>query len=332
MTPLLEVRGLQVEITTSRGTARAVDGVSFTLERGEALGLVGESGSGKTLTLRAILGLLPRGARITAGEILLEGENLAAAGPERLREIRGRRIAMIFQEPSAALDPVMRVGPQIAEGPAAQLGLGRTAAAARAIELMALTGIPAAATRSRAYPHELSGGMRQRVMIASALASEPGILLCDEPTTALDVTIQDQVLRLLAELRERQGLSLLYVTHDLAVVAQTCERLAVMYAGRIVETGLVDDVFRRPLHPYTLGLLRAVVDFDAPRQELEAIPGSPPDPLHVPGGCPFHPRCRFALPECTSGPIELVDVAPGRSSACIRHDLLLHEPSPVPGA
>jgi peptide/nickel transport system ATP-binding protein/oligopeptide transport system ATP-binding protein len=205
------------------------------------------------MTLRAILGLLPHGARITAGDVMLEGENLASASPERLREIRGRRIAMIFQEPSAALDPVMRVGPQIAEGPATQLGLDRAAAQARAVELMALTGIPAAGTRSRAYPHELSGGMRQRVMIASALASEPAILLCDEPTTALDVTIQDQVLRLLAELRGRRGLSLVYVTHDLAVVAQTCERLAVMYAGRLVETGFVDHVFRRPLHPYTLG-------------------------------------------------------------------------------
>jgi oligopeptide/dipeptide ABC transporter ATP-binding protein len=284
------------------------------------------------MTLRAILGLLPHGARITAGDVMLEGENLASASPERLREIRGRRIAMIFQEPSAALDPVMRVGPQIAEGPATQLGLDRAAAQARAVELMALTGIPAAGTRSRAYPHELSGGMRQRVMIASALASEPAILLCDEPTTALDVTIQDQVLRLLAELRGRRGLSLVYVTHDLAVVAQTCERLAVMYAGRLVETGFVDHVFRRPLHPYTLGLLRAVVDFDAPRQELEAIPGSPPDPLHVPSGCPFHPRCRLALADCVIGPVELVEVTPDHSSACIRHHLLLHERSPLPGA
>ena len=230
--PLLDVRDLQVRIPLSRGTVRAVDGASFRVERGEALGLVGESGCGKSMTLRAVLGLLPRPAVITGGQVLFEGEDLAAARPSRLRDLRGKDIAMIFQEPMTALNPVMKVGAQIAEAPLAHLGYGRRRSRVRALELMQLVGIPDPRRRAEAYPHELSGGMRQRVMIAIALSCEPRLILCDEPTTALDVTIQDQILKLLLNLREELGMSVVFVTHDLAVVAQTCQSLAVMYAAR----------------------------------------------------------------------------------------------------
>jgi oligopeptide/dipeptide ABC transporter ATP-binding protein len=330
MSPLLEVSDLRIDVAKRHGAVRVVDGASFSVAQGESLGLVGESGSGKTLTLRAILGLLPQGVRIAGGEIRFDGVDIAHASPRELRRIRGRSIAMIFQEPTAALDPVMRVGRQIAEGPEAQLRLPRARAQARASELMDLAGIADPARRAQAYPHELSGGMRQRVMIAMALASEPRLLLCDEPTTALDVTIQAQVLRLLAERRASAGTSIVYVTHDLAVVAQICERVAVMYAGRIVETGSVAEVFRWPRHPYTLGLLRAVIDFDLPRQALRSIPGTPPDPAHLPSGCPFHPRCPWALDVCTTAPVPLVDIGGGRATACIRHHELAAEPSPLP--
>ena len=282
--PLLDVRDLQVRIPLSRGTVRAVDGASFRVERGQALGLVGESGCGKSMTLRAVLGLLPRPAVISGGEVLFEGEDLAAARPSRLRELRGKGIAMIFQEPMTALNPVMRVGAQIAEAPLAHLGYSRRRSRERALELMQLVGIPDHRRRANAYPHELSGGMRQRVMIAIALSCEPRLILCDEPTTALDVTIQDQILKLLLRLREELGMSVVFVTHDLAVVAQTCQSLAVMYAGQVVESGTVHDVFHQPRHPYTLGLLRSVPDADDVRESLDSIPGSPPDLVSPPPG------------------------------------------------
>ena len=238
-TPILDVRDLRVEIPLTRGTVHAVQSASFTVEAGQALGLVGESGCGKSMTLRAILGLLPQPGHITGGEIRFEGDDLANAGPRRLRHVRGARIGIIFQEPMTALNPVMRVGDQIAEGPRVHLGKSRAEARRTALELMRKVGIPDPARRSRAYPHELSGGMRQRVMIAIALSCEPRLILCDEPTTALDVTIQDQILKLLSAMRRDLGVSVVFVTHDLAVVAQTCERIAVMYAGQIVETGTV---------------------------------------------------------------------------------------------
>jgi len=315
--PLLDVRDLRVELPLSRGTVHAVEGVSLTVGPGEAFGLVGESGCGKSMTLRAIMALLPRPGQIVNGQVLFEGEDLVTASPSRLRQIRGGSIAMIFQEPMTALNPVMRVGDQIAEGPLVHLGLSRTAARERALDLMRRVGIPDPVRRASAYPHELSGGLRQRIMIAIALSCDPKLILCDEPTTALDVTIQDQILKLLLNLRREFGVSVLFVTHDLAVVAETCERLAVMYAGQIVETGTVDEVFRAPRHPYTLGLLRSVPDFDSGQDSLSSIQGAPPDLVIPPPGCRFHPRCPFAQEDCISGEFPLRPLSAGRSTACI---------------
>jgi peptide/nickel transport system ATP-binding protein/oligopeptide transport system ATP-binding protein len=317
---ILDVRDLTVEFPLARGVLRAVDGASFTVRRGEALGLVGESGSGKTMALRALVGLVPRAGRVAGGAIVFEGEDLAGASPERRRSVRGREIAIVFQEPMTALNPVLRVGDQIAEGPLARLGLGRKRARDRALELMRMVGIPDPSHRYDAYPHELSGGMRQRVMIAIALALDPKLILCDEPTTALDVTIQDQILRLLASLRDELGLSVVFVSHDLAVIAETCERVAVMYAGQVIETGPVETVFREPRHPYTLSLLRSVPSFDRIREALVSIPGSPPDLAAPPPGCRFHPRCPFARADCTTGEFPLVPFAGGRATACIHSD------------
>jgi peptide/nickel transport system ATP-binding protein/oligopeptide transport system ATP-binding protein len=319
-TPILDVRDLRVEIPLTRGTVHAVQSASFTVEAGQALGLVGESGCGKSMTLRAILGLLPQPGHITGGEIRFEGDDLANAGPRRLRDVRGARIGIIFQEPMTALNPVMRVGDQIAEGPRVHLGKSRSEARQTALELMRKVGIPDPARRAQAYPHELSGGMRQRVMIAIALSCEPRLILCDEPTTALDVTIQDQILKLLSAMRRDLGVSVVFVTHDLAVVAQTCERIAVMYAGQVVETGTVDEVFRAPRHPYTLGLLRSVPRFDDVRKTLDSIPGQPPDLVAPPTGCPFQPRCGFAREDCLEGDFPLRRLGPGRATACIHDD------------
>ena len=327
---LLDVRDLTVEFSLSQGVLRAVDGASFSIAPGEALGLVGESGSGKTMTLRALMGLLPRAARLVGGSVRFDGIDLATAGEGTLREIRGRSIAMVFQEPMTALNPVMKVGDQIAEGPLARLGLSHGAADERALELMRLVGIPDPRRRASAYPHELSGGLRQRVMIAIALSSEPKLLLCDEPTTALDVTIQDQILSLLSSLRERLGVSVIYVSHDLAVIGQTCQRVAVMYAGEVVELGPVETVFREPRHPYTLSLLRSVPDFDTVRDTLSSIPGSPPDLAAPPPGCRFHPRCPFAQMDCVSGEFPLRPLGHDRSTACIHHEACAEDARRLP--
>jgi len=318
---LLEVRDLRVDFRLPNGVLHAVDGASFELRAGEALGIVGESGAGKTMALRALVGLLPRAATLAGGEIVFEGVDLAAAGPETLRAVRGRSISMIFQEPMTALNPVMRVGEQIAEGPLVRLGYSRRRAHERALELMRMVGIPDPEERAEAYAHELSGGMRQRVMIAIALSMEPKLILCDEPTTALDVTIQDQILKLLASLRERLQVSVVFVSHDLAVIAQTCRRVAVMYAGQVVETGSVEEVFREPRHPYTLGLLRSVPDVDDLREVLATIPGSPPDLASPPSGCRFHPRCAFAQDDCIKGEFPLRPLDGERATACIHHEL-----------
>jgi oligopeptide/dipeptide ABC transporter ATP-binding protein len=317
--PLLDVHDLRVEFQLARGILRAVDGASFSVGRGEALGLVGESGSGKTMALRSLVGLLPRSARLTGGEILFEGADLATAPAGRLRALRGREISMVFQEPMTALNPVMRVGEQIAEGPLVRLGYSRRRARQRALELMHTVGIPDAKRRANAFPHELSGGMRQRVVIAIALSSDPKLILCDEPTTALDVTIQDQILKLLQRLREELGVGLVFVSHDLAVIAQTCQHVAVMYAGQVVESGPIDTVFREPHHPYTLSLLRSVPDFDDVRETLTTIPGSPPDLAAPPPGCRFHPRCGFVKADCVSGEFPLRPLGGGHATACI-HD------------
>ncbi len=323
--PLLQVTDLEVQIASRRGTVRAVDGVSLEVPAGEAVGLVGESGSGKSMTLRAILGVLPPEAKITGGQVLLDGADLVQLSNSQLNSIRGPKIAMIFQEPMSALNPVMRVGLQIAEGPQVHLGMSRAQAADRAVELMRRVGIPDPERRFRAYPHEFSGGMRQRVMIAIALSCEPSVILCDEPTTALDVTIQDQILRLLARLCSETGASLVFVTHDLPVVAQICHQLAVMYAGQIVERGAVEQVLTQPRHPYTLGLVRSAPDVDHPRSSLVAIPGSPPSLISPPAGCRFHPRCKFAEQDCVETMPPLLPIAGGRSTACLHHERCLDE-------
>ena len=292
---------------------------------GEAVGLVGESGSGKSMTLKAILGVLPPEAKITAGSVVLNGADLVQLSGSQLNKIRGPEIAMIFQEPMSALNPVMRVGSQIAEAPQVHLGLSRRQAADRALELMRRVGIPDPERRYRSFPHEFSGGMRQRVMIAIALSCEPALILCDEPTTALDVTIQDQILRLLAGLCRESGTSLVFVTHDLPVVAQICHQLAVMYAGQIVEQGTVQEVLTRPCHPYTLGLVRSAPDVDHPRASLEAIPGSPPSLISPPDGCRFHPRCKFAEEDCTVTPPPLRLIDAGHATACLHYERCLDD-------
>jgi oligopeptide/dipeptide ABC transporter ATP-binding protein len=317
---LLRVRDLVVEFPLARGTLRAVDGLSFDVHEGEALGLVGESGSGKTMALRALVGLLPRTARISAGSIELAGQELVGAGESRLRAVRGRDVSMIFQEPMTALNPVMTVGEQIAEAPQVRLGLGRREARERALDLMRRVGIPDPIRRYASYPHELSGGMRQRVMIAIALSAGPRLILCDEPTTALDVTVQDQILKLLRALQEDLDVALVFVSHDLAVIAQTCSRVAVMYAGQLVEDGEVASVFSEPRHPYTLGLLRAVPDFDVVRETLSSIPGSPPDLASPPQGCRFHPRCAFVREDCIAAPVPLIALGEGRNARCLYHE------------
>jgi oligopeptide/dipeptide ABC transporter ATP-binding protein len=320
---MLEVRDLHVRISSGRGVVRAVDGVSFEVARGEALGLVGESGSGKSMTLRAILGVLPAEARVTSGQVLLDGVDLVPLGNSALNQIRGPQMSMIFQEPMSALNPVMRVGQQIAEGPQVHLGYSRPRAMERALELMRRVGIPDPERRLRAYPHEFSGGMRQRVMIAIALSCDPEIILCDEPTTALDVTIQDQILRLLSALCRESGVSLIFVTHDLPVVAQICQRVAVMYGGQLVEEGAVREVLLDPRHPYTLGLVRSAPDFEYVRDSLVPIPGSPPSLVSPPAGCRFHPRCDFVEDDCRVSETPLRLLPGGRATACLHYERCL---------
>ena len=315
MSPALRVEEMSVDIQRHGEPMHVVREVSLEVEPGRAMGLVGESGSGKSISLRAILGLLPQAGTLTGGQILIDGEDVAHASKRRLRELHGPVISMIFQEPMSSLNPVMRVGEQIGEGPRTHLGLSRRQSAARAIELMRRVGIPDPERRSRDFPHQFSGGMRQRVMIAMAIACEPKVILCDEPTTALDVTIQDQILRLLGGLCAESGTALLFVTHDLPVVAQLCQTVAVMYAGRIMEQGEVVDVFRQPQHPYTLGLLRSAPDFEETRAGLVAIPGAPPELSAPPSGCVFHPRCAFASEDCAGGEFPLAGVG-GRLTAC----------------
>jgi oligopeptide/dipeptide ABC transporter ATP-binding protein len=299
-----------------------VDGVSFDIAKGERFGIVGESGSGKSLTLRAIADLLPRGVEVLSGSILYNGTELIGMPQPRRRKLMGPEIAMIFQEPMTALNPVVRVGEQVAEGPRRYLGMSRAESMARAIEMMAKTGIPDPARRAKAYPHELSGGLRQRIMIAMALSCDPRLLLCDEPTTALDVTVQHQVLRLLEDLCDDSGAALAFVTHDLAVVNQTCTDLAVMYSGHIVESGTVREVLR---DPYTKGLLDSAPDFDRPERALVPIPGFPPNVASRPNGCPFAPRCPFVVDACRGAMPPTMIVAPGHGAACIKADRVLSE-------
>lgn len=318
---LLCVRDLRVGVPRDDGRSiTLVHDVCFDIAPGERYGLVGESGSGKSMTLRAIAGLLPRGVKVLGGQIEFGGSDLLTMAPGERRLLMGPKISMIFQEPMTALNPTMRVGKQVAEGPRRHFGLSKAAADRVAVEMIALTGIPDPRRRAQAYPHELSGGLRQRIMIAMALSCKPSLVLCDEPTTALDVTVQDQVLRLLAQLCEEMGSSLIFVTHDLAVVSQTCSRMSVMYAGRLMEQGYVREVYESPRHPYTEALFASAPDFDEPERELVAIPGLPPSLTDPPPGCPFAPRCDHAVEDCNTGPKALVPVGPGRLSACDRVD------------
>lgn len=315
--PALHVRNLRIGIRRGGGDVVLVDDVSFSVAPGERYGVVGESGSGKSMTLRAIAGLLPAGVEVLSGEVDYAGGDLLAMPPRQRRALMGPGIAMIFQEPLTALNPTARVGAQIAEGPREHLGLSRRQAGLLAIDMMRRTGIPDPERRAQAFPHELSGGTRQRIMIALALSCSPKILLCDEPTTALDVTVADQVLKLLSGLCDELGTALVFVTHDLAVVAQTCQRIGVMYAGRIIEKGSVSEVFAGPRHPYTLGLIESAPDFDRPERPLLPIPGTPPSPADLPQGCAFGPRCGFVQDDCRTGRVELAGIAPGREAACL---------------
>ena len=316
--PLLSVRGLRVEFGSHRGLLTAVDGIDFDVREGEVLGLAGESGSGKSMTLRSLLRLVKAPGQVS-GQALWRGRDLLALPEAEMRRVRGREIAMIFQEPMTALNPVLTVGTQIRENLKEHTELDAAARKARAIELLDHVGIPSAKSRVDDYPHQFSGGMRQRAMIAIALAAKPRLLLADEPTTALDVTIQDQILKLLLRLRSELRMSVILVTHDLGVIAQSCDRLVVMYAGQVVETGPVAALFAQPRHAYTLGLLNSVPRAGAVRQPLASIPGQPPSLLELPKGCAFAPRCRFAIAACGGNRPPLVEVGPEHFSSCLRH-------------
>lgn len=313
-TALMEVRDLCVQFGRGARPARAVDGVSFSLRAGETLALVGESGSGKSVTAMALGRLVPEPpGRYARGSVLFEGEDVLAMSDEHLRKLRGGRLAYIFQEPATSLNPVLRAGHQIEE--ALRLHRPEVDAERETRDLLARVGLPDPAKAMRSYPHELSGGMQQRVMIAMALASQPSLLVADEPTTALDVTVQAQILRLLSQLQAQMGMAVLLITHNLGLVAEVAHRVAVMYAGRIVEEGDVVEVLRRPRHPYTRALLLAVPRLEDGRGSVQGIEGSVPDPRAIPAGCAFHPRCRFARERCrTDEPaVETID---GRSCRC----------------
>ena len=315
--PLLSVEDLRVEFWTSRGTVYAVNGISFDVAVGETLGIVGESGCGKSVTSLALLGILSRAGRVTSGSALFEERDLLKLEDEQLRKIRGREIAMIFQDPMSSLNPVLTVGRQIRESLETHFDMERRPADQRSAELLEQVGIPSARQRLGDYPHQFSGGMRQRAMIAMALACEPKLLIADEPTTALDVTIQAQILDLLRELVSERGTSLILITHDLGVVAGLCERVHVMYAGTFVETGTADQVFAAPQHPYTYGLLQSVPRLDTGRrQALQPIAGSPRNMLSPPDSCPFAPRCPNRIQVCTEVLPLLEPVESGHRIAC----------------
>ncbi|MDF3291997.1 ABC transporter ATP-binding protein [Streptomyces silvisoli] len=314
---MLDVRDLHVEFRTRDGVAKAVNGVNYSVNAGETLAVLGESGSGKSVTAQAVMGILdsPPG-HITRGRIFFQGADLLSLHREARRQLRGARMAMIFQDALSALNPVLSVGDQLGEMFVVHRGLSRRDARARAVELMDRVRIPAARERVGDYPHQFSGGMRQRIMIAMAMALEPDLIIADEPTTALDVTVQAQVMDLLAELQREMHMGLILITHDLGVVADVADKIAVMYAGRIVETAPVHEIYKAPAHPYTKGLLDSIPRLDQKGQELYAIKGLPPSLLRIPPGCAFNPRCPMAQDVCRTDEPPLYEVAPHRASAC----------------
>ncbi len=316
-TALLDVRNLTVRFYTQDGIVHAVNGISYQVHEGETVAIVGESGCGKSVGVMSLIRLIPQPpGKITDGEVWFEGENLLEMSDEELRHVRGNRIAMIFQDPMTSLNPVLTIGFQIMEALQLHLGMNRTEARQRAIELLKMVGIPDAERRIDDYPHQFSGGMRQRVMIAMGLACNPKLLIADEPTTALDVTIQAQIIDLVKRLRDELGMAVIWITHDLAVVAGLAHRVMVMYAGHIVEKASVRDIYYDPRHPYTLGLLNSIPRVDKVGRRLEPIEGLPPDLLALPRGCPFAPRCRFRIDRCLEENPPLEPVAPGHEVAC----------------
>jgi len=316
--PLLQVRNLRTQFFTEEGVVRAVDGVSYDIMPGEILGLVGESGCGKSVSALSILRLIPHPpGKIVGGEIFFEGEDLLKMDEEEVRHIRGNKIGMIFQEPMTSLNPVLTIGRQLTETLELHLKMDKQDAVRRAIELLEMVGIPEAKSRINDYPHQFSGGMRQRVMIAMALSCNPKLLLADEPTTALDVTIQAQILELLTRLTRELGTAVIIITHNLGVVARYADRVNVMYAGRVVETASALELYHEPRHPYTLGLLKSVPRLDQTRKEkLDPIEGMPPDLVHMGEGCPFRPRCRFAVDRCAAENPPLMPVGEAHYAAC----------------
>jgi oligopeptide transport system ATP-binding protein len=318
--PVLQVRDLATTFKTEDGLVRAVNGLSFSVEAGTTLGIVGESGSGKSVTSLSIMRLIPQPpGKIERGEVLFNGEDLLKLSEAEMRKIRGKDIAMIFQDPMTSLNPVLTVGEQIAEATRLHLGYSKKEALEKAVEMLRLVKIPAAEKRIRDYPHQFSGGMRQRVMIAMALSCDPAVLIADEPTTALDVTIQAQIIELMNEMQQRLGSAIILITHDLGVVAETCKNVLVMYGGNMVEYGSADDIFNRPKMPYTMGLLASLPRLDETGERLVPIEGQPPNLLHMPPGCAFAPRCRYKMPICDE-PVPLYDFGEGHVARCFLYD------------
>ncbi len=319
---LLEVKGLRTHFASERGEVRAVDGVDLRLERGRTLGIVGESGCGKSVTALSIMGLVPQPpGRIAGGEVLFEGEDLLKAPAQRLRDLRGDKLSMIFQEPMTSLNPAFQVGDQIAEVIVRHKGVSELEAKNQSIDMLRKVRIPSPETRAKEYPHQLSGGMRQRVMIAMALACNPKLLIADEPTTALDVTIQAQILELMRALREELGTAIILITHDLGVVAELADDVIVMYAGKVIERCAVPRLFAEPQHPYTVGLLGSIPRLDREQERLSAIEGFVPDPAAMPAGCAFHPRCPFSVDKCRREAPPRIEITPGHEAACWRAPL-----------
>jgi peptide/nickel transport system ATP-binding protein/oligopeptide transport system ATP-binding protein len=316
MENLLEVRGLKTHFATDRGLFRAVDGISFNVPRGRTIGLVGESGCGKSVTSLSVMGLVASPGKVEAEAVMFGDRDVLKLSPDERRRLRGGKMSMIFQEPMTSLNPVHTVGQQIVEAILAHSAMSPKAARARAIEMLELVRIPSAAQRIDDFPHNMSGGMRQRVMIAMALSCEPALLIADEPTTALDVTIQAQILDLLGDLQRRLGMAILIITHDLGVIAEVADQVLVMYAGRIVESADVNDLFADPQHPYTIGLLGSIPRIDVDRARLATIEGMVPSPNNQPKGCRFAPRCPFADRRCVIEPPPLRDISPGHQVAC----------------